>query len=152
MRILLLALTTVVSLTSLWAAPQQGGATTPAATQPSADKPMLEGPYWRLKTLGETTPTFTANAREPHLIFYPGGSVAGADGCNTLKGTYRSDDEALTIGPLMGTLMACPGLDRLDRHFLDALGATKKWKASANELTLLDAKDQRLATFDARLP
>ena len=152
MRIFLLALATVVSLTPLWAAPQQGGATAPAATQPSADKPMLEGPYWRLKTLGETTPTFTANAREPHLIFYPGGSVAGADGCNTLKGSYRSDDEALTIGPLMGTLMACPGLDRLDRRFLDALGATKKWKASANELTLLDAKDQRLATFDARLP
>jgi putative lipoprotein len=152
MRLLVLALTTVVSLAPLWAASQQGGATAPAAAQPSADQPMLEGPYWRLKTLGETTPTFTANTREPHLIFYPGGSVAGADGCNTLNGTYRADAEALTIGPLMGTLRACPGLDRLDRRFLDALGATKKWKASANELTLLDAKDQRLATFDARLP
>jgi heat shock protein HslJ len=152
MRIILLALTTVVSLAPLEAAPQQGSATAPSAAQPSADKPMLQGPYWRLKTLGETTPTFTANAREPHLIFYPGGAIAGADGCNTLKGTYRTDDEALTIGPLMGTLMACPGLDQLDRRFLDALGATKKWKASANELTLLDAKDQRLATFDARLP
>lgn len=113
---------------------------------------MLEGPYWRLKTLGEATPTFTANAREPHLIFYPGGSVAGADGCNTLKGSYRADGEALTIGPLMGTLMACPGLDRLDRRFLDALGATKKWKASTNGLTLLDGEDHTLATFEARLP
>ena len=48
--------------------------------------------------------------------------------------------------------MACPGLDRLDRRFLDALGATKKWKASKNELTLFDALNQPLATFDARLP
>ena len=152
MRTLLLTLTAVVSLTSLSAAPQQGGATAPAATQPSADKPMLEGPYWRLKTLGETTPTFTANAREPHLIFFAGGSIGGADGCNTIKGTFRADDEALTIGPLMGTLMACPGIDRLDRRFLDALGATKKWKAAKNELTLLDEKDQRLATFNARQP
>jgi heat shock protein HslJ len=113
---------------------------------------MLEGPYWRLKTLGDTQPAFAANAREPHLIFYAGGSVAGADGCNTLRGTYRADGDALSIGPVMGTLMACPGLDRLDRRFLDALGATKKWKAAANELTLLDAKDQPVATFEARLP
>ena len=152
MRTLLLALVTAVSFIPLSVSAQQGSATAPAAAQPSADKPMLEGPYWRLKTLGDTTPTFATNAREPHLIFYPGGSVAGADGCNTLKGTFRADAEVLNIGPLMGTLMACPGLDRLDRRFLDALGATKKWKASANELTLLDAKDQRLATFEARLP
>jgi heat shock protein HslJ len=153
MRTILLALATVVSLAPPGVvAHQQGSATAPATAQRSADQPMLEGPYWRLKTLGETTPTFTANAREPHLIFYPGGSVAGADGCNTLKGSYRADGEALTIGPLMGTLMACPGLDRLDRRFLDALGATKKWKASTNGLTLLDGKDQTVATFEARLP
>ena len=152
MRILLVVLTTVVLLTPLGATPQQGSATAPTAAQPSTDKPMLEGPYWRLKTLGDSKPTFAANAREPHLIFYAGGSVAGADGCNTLRGTFRADGEALTIGPVMGTLMACPGLDRLDRRFLDALGATKKWKASANDLTLLDAKDQPLATFEARLP
>lgn len=152
MRIVLLALTAAVSLAPLVAASQQGGATAPAVTQPSADQPMLQGPYWRLKTLGDTTPTFTANAREPHLVFYAGGSVAGADGCNTVKGTYRADDEALAIGPLMGTLMACPGIDGLDRRFLDALGATRKWKTSGNQLTLLDAKDQRLATLEARLP
>ena len=152
MRILLLVLATIVSLTPSGLRAQQGSATAPTAAQPSADKPMLEGPYWRLKTLGDTKPTFAANAREPHLIFYAGGSVAGADGCNTLRGTYRADADALSIGPVMGTLMACPGLDRLDRRFLDALGATKKWKAAANELTLLDAKDQPVATFEARLP
>jgi putative lipoprotein len=152
MRILLLTLSAVVSLAPLGAAPQQGSATAPVTVQPSRETPTLEGPYWRLKTLGDTTPTFTAGAREPHLIFYPAGAVAGADGCNTLRGTFRADGEALTFGPLMGTLMACPDLDRLDRRFLDALGAAKKWTATANELTLLDDKDQRVATFEARLP
>jgi heat shock protein HslJ len=152
MGLRLLALATMVSLATVWASAQQGSVPAPAAAQPSAGTLALEGPYWRLTALDSTTPTFAANPREPHLVFFAGGAVAGADGCNTLRGTYRADDEALSIGPVMGTLMACPGLDGLDRRFLDALGAVRKWKAAANELTLLDGDDQPVATFEARRP
>jgi hypothetical protein len=54
-------------------------------------------------------------------------------------------------GSSAGTVVSEKG-DRLDRRFLDALGAAKKWKASANELTLLDANEHPVATFEARLP
>jgi heat shock protein HslJ len=151
MRILILVLATALSAAAPAAPSQQGGATTPAASQPEGAA-TLENTYWRLKKLGDVEPAFARNAREPHLTFFAGGTVSGADGCNTLRGTYRLDGDALSIGPVMGTLMACPGLDRLDRRFLDALGLTKKWKASATELTLVDGKDQPLATFEAGRP
>jgi len=152
MRICILVLVTALSSATPGALAQQGSATAPAASQPEGSQGALENTYWRLRKLGDAEPSFTINAREPHLTFYAGGSVAGADGCNTLRGTYRLDGESISIGPVMGTLMACPGLDRLDRRFLDTLGQTKKWKASATELTLLDAKDQVLATFEAARP
>jgi heat shock protein HslJ len=116
----------------------------------SQEPTPLEQTYWRLTKLGTREPNVPVNAREPHLTFLAGGAIAGADGCNTFRGTYkRAGENALTIGPLMGTLMACPGLERLDREFLDALGATRKWKITAAELTLLDVKDQPVATFQA---
>ena len=153
MRLLILVLAAAFSSTSLGARPQRGSATAPVVSQPLGTREAIESTYWRLKTLGDGEARFTRNPREPHLTFQPAGSVSGADGCNTLRGPYRLDREALSIGPLMmGTLMACPGLDRLDRRFLDALGATRKWKASASELTLLDAKDQPLAVFEAAHP
>jgi len=146
---------TLVLATALWAsaptAPlQQGGATTRPDSQPQGAREQLENTYWRLKTLGDSQPALARNAREAHLTFFAGGALAGADGCNTFRGTYKlADENAMTLGPLMGTLMACPGLDRLDREFLDALGAVRKWKITAPDLTLLDAKDQPLATFEA---
>lgn len=124
--------------------------TTPAAAQPGTVAPGLESAYWRLTHLGDEKATFQKNVREPHLVFNAGGTVTGADGCNTLRGSYRVKGEALSFGPLMGTLMACPGLpDKLDSRFKDALGNTTKWKASATELTLLGDKDTVLARFEA---
>ncbi|MCC7034123.1 MAG: META domain-containing protein [Acidobacteria bacterium] len=118
--------------------------------QPDAGAPGLESAYWRLTHLGGDEPTFQNSNREPHLVFYPGGSVTGADGCNTLRGGYTAEGDTLSFGALMGTLMACPGLpNRLDSRFREALGHTRQWRASATELTLLGDKDAVLARFQA---
>jgi heat shock protein HslJ len=127
----------------------QGASTAPAA-QRAADAPGLDSAYWRLTHLGEGEAAFAKNTREPHLVFGAGGTVTGADGCNTLRGSYTAKDDTLSFGPLMGTLMACPQLpDKLDNRFREALGNTKKWKATATELTLLDDKDAVVARFEA---
>lgn len=122
----------------------------PAAAQPGTAEAGLESAYWRLTHLGEEEATFQKNLREPHLVFNAGGTVTGADGCNTLRGSYKGKDGTLTFGPLMGTLMACPNLpDKLDNRFREALGNTKKWKATATELTLLNDNDAVVARFEA---
>jgi heat shock protein HslJ len=110
---------------------------------------LLEGTEWRLVKLDDTSTFPTGNARQAHLMFRPEGTLTGADGCNSLRGSYKADGAALTIGPVMGTLMACSGLER---RFLEALGATKKWKVSGNELTLLDGSDRPVATFEGWQP
>jgi heat shock protein HslJ len=51
----------------------------------------------------------------------------------------------------MGTLMACPIADRLDRRFREALVIARAWKVAENELTLLDADGRVLARFAPRL-
>jgi heat shock protein HslJ len=51
----------------------------------------------------------------------------------------------------MGTLMACPVPDRLDRRFREALVIARSWRISDGELTLLDADGTVLARFDPRL-
>jgi heat shock protein HslJ len=122
----------------------------PAAAQPGPAAPGLESAYWRLTHLGEDEATFQKNIRQPHLVFNAGGTLTGADGCNTMRGSYTVKDDTLSFGPLMGTLMACPSLpDKLDSRFKEALGNTKKWKATATELTLLDDKDAVVARFEA---
>ncbi|MGE3889913.1 MAG: META domain-containing protein [Vicinamibacterales bacterium] len=122
----------------------------PAATQPGTGAPGLESAYWRLTHLGEDEVTFQKNIREPHLVFNAGGTVTGADGCNSLRGSYTVKDNTFSLGPLMGTLMSCPNLpDKLDTRFREALGNAKKWKTTATELTLLDDKDTVLARFEA---
>lgn len=133
-------------------APQGAVTSTPAppqATPLPVEPNALHGTYWRLTHLGETRVSFTPGAREPHLVFQPSGSVTGADGCNTIRGGYRLDGDSLTFAPFMGTLMACPGLEKLDRRFLEALGATRTWRVSNTTLTFLDEAQAAVARFDA---
>ncbi|SJM59327.1 META domain-containing protein [Gulosibacter sp. 10] len=48
---------------------------------------------------------------QPHLEFSEE-EVSGSDGCNGLGGPWSQDaDGTLNIGPLVGTLMACPDVD-----------------------------------------
>ena len=119
-----------------------------AAAQPGATA-TLEAIYWRLTRLGETEVAAKDTPREPHLVFGPGGTVTGSDGCNSLRGTYEVRGDTLRVRSLMGTLMACTLPNDLDRHFRDALGKTGKWKASATDLTLLDESGAALARFAA---
>ncbi len=107
---------------------------------------------WRLTRLGAEAVRVPAGAREPHLVFHAGGRVTGADGCNTLQGLYQSADTAISIGPLVGTLMACEAAGGVDVRFREAIGAATQWKMADANLELLDADGKVLARFDVRLP
>jgi len=101
----------------------------------------------RLTHLGEDEATFQKNIREPHLCSTRAERHA-ADAANTMRGSYTVKTHAV-VRSLMGTLWPAEPPDKLDSRFKEALGNTKKWKATATELTLLDDKDAVVARFEA---
>lgn len=129
--------------------PEKPSAPVQAAPAQTASVPLLET-HWKLTALGDLEPANRPEGREPHLEFYRGGTVNGHDGCNALRGGYTPNGDSLTFNSFMGTLMACPDQDKLDRRFRDALGLTRKWKIEKNALTLLDDKGTALARFEAQ--
>jgi copper homeostasis protein (lipoprotein) len=120
---------------------------------PRFDTPPLEGTHWRL-TQVDGEPVVPKNpARRPHLVFGPKpGAVAGSDGCNRLMGTYETDGSKMKLGPLAGTMMACPDVAPADAAFRKALAATVSWRALGPHLELFDASGRRVARFEAAPP
>jgi heat shock protein HslJ len=126
--------------------------TAPAQAAPNQTAPVpLVGTHWTLVALGDLKPTPPqSGAREPHLVFGVGGSLTGHDGCNALRGGYKAGHDTLSFTNFMGTLMACPGADQVDRRFRDALAATRTWKITEGALTLIDEKGAAVARLEAR--
>jgi heat shock protein HslJ len=76
----------------------------------------------------------------PSMAFDPDGLVQGFDGCNNFSGGYGVNGSAITIGPLMGTMMACPDpINAQAFAFLTALQAATTWSVSAGTLDLRDS-------------
>jgi putative lipoprotein len=119
-----------------------------AATLPAeAGGRSLEGTYWRaIELAGKPTPAQDPK-REAHLVFQPGGRVAGSDGCNRITGGYQRQDDALTFGQIAGTRMACPDSAEIEAAFQAALKATARFRIAGDRLELLDASGTRVAGF-----
>lgn len=72
--------------------------------------------------------------------FRSGGKVAGSSGCNRFIGTYSQEGDALMMGPLATTRMACPpDVMEREQEFLNILGKVRYAEASPLRLTLKDA-------------
>jgi heat shock protein HslJ len=69
-----------------------------------------------------------ADAR-PTMVFDPGGTVSGTNGCNTYSGRFATDGDKITIGQTASTAMGCEA-DRSAQEsaFNAAFGAATTWK------------------------
>ena len=85
------------------------------------------------------TATFTADA------------VSGSSGCNTYNGTYTLDGDALKIGPLATTRMACDQavMDQ-ETLFLAALAASTTVEQTGATVTLRNAAGATQVTLAAK--
>jgi heat shock protein HslJ len=73
------------------------------------------------------------------------GTVAGSTGCNRFSGSYKLDGDALTVGEVASTQMACEGPgDAVEKEFLSALAGLAGWRVEDGELVLLDSDDGEL--------
>ncbi|KQM15443.1 hypothetical protein ASF83_05590 [Plantibacter sp. Leaf171] len=76
-----------------------------------------------------------SGAAEPHLVFADDGRVTGSDGCNSLSGSWRAEDDSVAVSDVAGTLMACPGVDT--------------WLRAIAEVALSDDGERLVVTDDA---
>jgi len=87
----------------------------------------------------------------PPTATFGGGTVAGSTGCNRYSASYALDGEALELGPIASTRMACPPpADAVEREYVAALERVAGWRLDGEQLVLLDEGGAELLRFDPR--
>jgi len=117
-------------------------------TQSSSQAP-LENTQWKLTRLGQTSLS-DSTQQEPYLLLDPQNQrVSGSGGCNRITGSYKLNENELTFGRMVSTMMACTrGMDT-ERKFLETLGHVTRWKITGHTLDLFDANKNAIAQFEA---
>jgi heat shock protein HslJ len=104
----------------------------------------LEGAPWVLRA-GVDVDGWEAVA--PTATFADG-SVTGSSGCNRYTASYTVAGEALDIGPIASTRMACePPADAVEHEYLAPLEQVAGWRLEDDELVLLDAGGAELLRY-----
>ena len=96
-----------------------------------SDGPALEGTEWTLVSgvdaPEDAVPTLTLEE----------GLAGGFSGCNTYRGPYELDGDSISLGPLAGTLIGCPGPEAdAEAAYLAALEDVDAWAVEGGELVL----------------
>jgi heat shock protein HslJ len=112
----------------------------PASAAITTDKPGgmdLEGPTWRLVALGEKNESTLGSARAAVTARFGQGQVSGSSGCNHYQGSYKVEGTQLTVGPLAGTMMACPPpVMEIEDAFRGAFAGGGRFAVENGRLTL----------------
>ena len=116
-----------------------------ACEQPTAE---FANTHWQLTHLGDNAVSTADQERPPHLVFGNDSSVRGLAGCNTLQGQYEQQGDNLALSQLGLTRKACPDMNT-ESGMMDALKHTRRYRVEGELLTLFDAEDQAVASFQA---
>ena len=86
--------------------------------------------------------TLTAN-------FDAEGTISGSAGCNDYFGSYTTDGDTITIGPLASTRKLCPGEGVMEQEaaYLAALETAATYSISGNTMVMRTAEDAMVANF-----
>ena len=110
----------------------------PAA--PAAPPALALAGEWTLADLGaQPAPPGSAGRRATLQFDADSSRVSGFAGCNRLSGGYTTHGDSLTFGPAAMTRMACADGMELERRLASALTATRRFRVTSSELTLLGA-------------
>ena len=104
----------------------------------------LEGTSWRLNTLGGAS---LLPGTEITLTFEEG-QVRGSSGCNTYGGSYRVDDDKISMTDLYNTEMACmdpQGVMDQETEYLELLRDAQAFEVGDGGLVIEAASDEVLA-------
>lgn len=104
----------------------------------TAQAEMLPGSEWE-PTEMQAQPF--ESARDVFIRFEQDGRYFGNGGCNSIRGQFVTNGDAILLGPAAATMMACPG-DTMKQEFdfLQTLSAVRQFDRSGIDLTLSDAE------------
>ena len=75
-------------------------------------------------------------------------TVGGSTGCNRFTAKYTVDGDAMDIGEIASTRMACPPpVDAVERAYLAALGRVTAWHLDGSDLVLADDDHTELLRY-----
>lgn len=140
MHVRLMILALALSAVPMW--PVQAATDAPPPADP------LDDTGWTLSALLDQP----APAPEKSTLHFENGKVSGSDGCNRYSGSYTFADNEFKVGPdMVSTKMACAEpLMQQAAAFMTALTTATGLKMVADELVLLDAGGNELASFAAQ--
>jgi heat shock protein HslJ len=110
--------------------------------------PQIDG-SWTVNGVNDGRKALMSTLRGTTLtLAFAGGTVSGNSGCNTFRGTYKTQGERVAIGRLSTTRKACPGdgVMKQETNYVAALEKAETWKIERGELTLFAADGMRLVT------
>lgn len=85
----------------------------------------------------------------PPTATFDDGTVSGSTGCNRYSATYTRGAEALELGPIASTRMACPPpADAVERVYVATLEQVAGWRLEGGRLVLLDAGGTELLRYE----
>jgi heat shock protein HslJ len=102
------------------------------AADPGGNGGSLAGTSWTLTDLDSGGVTGTA----PTLDLTDT-DVSGTGGCNTFSGTYTTDGDTISFGPLASTMMACePSIMEQETVYFAALDGATTYAIDGDTLTI----------------
>ncbi len=124
------------------------------AAEGAMESAMLEGPTWQLIAVNDGGGALVdVPAGVEATARFEEGRVGGSGGCNRYGAGYTLAGESLTITPGPMTMMACPEPQMtVEQLFMAALAATSSYQIDGDQLALLDASGQTVATFVVQVP
>ena len=119
------------------------------APAPPAGKAVLglPGTEWELETISVTSVNLVEGTKI--TLIFDDERLGGTAGCNHYFGSYRLDENRISIGGIGSTLMYCgdPGVMEQESLYLSILGEAASVRIDGERLTLFDAAGAECLIF-----
>ncbi|WP_141508981.1 META domain-containing protein [Candidatus Chloroploca asiatica] len=98
---------------------------------------LQRGP-WQLVAFGNVNAPQAAYAGQASTLAFDGSRASGSTGCNTFGGAYTVNNNQLSFGPLISTLIACaePTLDAQEQAIFAGLQDVRSFTLAGNDLRI----------------
>lgn len=109
---------------------------TPAAETTPEEEPapesQLSGSRWNLVSIAGEPPVEGSAI----TLDFLNGDLGGSAGCNSYSAPYNLEADALSVGDVVSTMMACEGLMDQEARYLGMLGSAESLAATEDELVI----------------
>ena len=110
----------------------------------------LTNTYWKLIELDGERASLGEGQKELSVVLTDDDDrMRGFSGCNQFAGPYMATNGRLHIGPLVSTKKACEEGMEQEQRFLEALGRTKRFNISGDNLVFYGRDGKRILLFVA---